>query len=68
LKEEYAIEINKFKILENLDNKGSIDSNINKKWKNIKTVIKQTKPQIIERVKAQKHLKINGTMRNANFQ
>ena len=38
-KQEYAIEINKFEILENLDNEDSIDNNINEKWENIKTRI-----------------------------
>ena len=48
-KQEYAVEIiNKFDILENLDNEGSMDSNINEKWENIKTIIKGTKQQLIE--------------------
>jgi hypothetical protein len=48
-KQEYAVEIiNKFHILENLDNEGSMDSNINEKWENIKTIIKGTKQQLIE--------------------
>ena len=45
-KQEYAIEINKFEILENLDNEDSIDNNINEKWENIKTIIKETKQQL----------------------
>jgi len=66
-KQEYAIEINnKFEILENLDEEDSIDNDINEKWENIETRIKETKQQLIERMKAQKHLKINGMMRNAN--
>jgi len=47
-KKEYAIEINnKFEILENLE--ASIDNNINEKWENIKTIIKETKQQLIEK-------------------
>jgi len=43
-KQEYAIEINsKFEILENLDDEDSIDNDINEKWENIKTRIKETK-------------------------
>jgi len=43
-KQEYVIEINnKFEIMENFDNEDSIDNNINEKWGNIKTVIKETK-------------------------
>jgi hypothetical protein len=46
-KQEYAIEINnKFEILENLDNEDSIDNNIKE---NIKTIIKETKQQLIEK-------------------
>jgi len=49
-KQKYAIEINnKFEILENLDNKDSIDNNINEKWENIKTKIKVTKQQLTEK-------------------
>ena len=49
-KQEYAIEINnKFEILENLDDEGSIDNNINEKWENIKTIIKDKKQQLIEK-------------------
>jgi len=47
-KQEYAIEINnKFQILENLDAEGIIDNNINEKWESIKTIIKETKQQLI---------------------
>ena len=43
-KKERATEINnKFEILENLDDEDSIDNNINEKWENIKTIIKETK-------------------------
>ena len=49
-KQEHAIEINNmFEILENLDNEDSIDNNINEKWENIKTVIKETKQQLVEK-------------------
>jgi hypothetical protein len=49
-KKEYAIEINnKFEILENLNDEDSIDSDINGKWGNIKTRIKETKQQLIQK-------------------
>jgi hypothetical protein len=49
-KQEYAVEINnRFEILENLDNEDSIDNSINKKWENIKTIIKETKQKLIEK-------------------
>jgi hypothetical protein len=49
-KKEYAIEINnKFEILENLNNEDSVDSDINGIWGNIKTIIKETKQQLIEK-------------------
>ena len=49
-KQENAIEINnKFEILENLDDEDSMDNNINEKWENIKTIIKETKQQFIEK-------------------
>ena len=49
-KQEYAIEINnRFEILENLDNEDSVDNSINEKWDNIKTTIKETKQQLIEK-------------------
>jgi hypothetical protein len=42
--QKYAIEINnRFEILENFDNEDSIDNNINEKWENITTIIKETK-------------------------
>jgi len=51
-KQEYAIQINnRFEILENLDNEDSIDNGINKKWENIKTIIKETKQQLTEKDK-----------------
>ena len=47
---KYAIEINnKFEIVDNLDDEDSIDNNINEKWENIKTIIKEIKHQLIER-------------------
>ena len=68
-KQEYVIEINnKFEIMENFDNEDSIDNNINEKWGNIKTVIKETKQQLIEKDEGTEILKINGMMRNANLQ
>jgi len=48
-KQEYPIEINKFEILKNLDNEDSIDNDINEKWENIKTIIKENKQQLIEK-------------------
>jgi len=35
--------------LENLDDEESIDNNINEKWENIKTIIKETKQQLIKK-------------------
>jgi len=35
-------------MLENLDDEDSMDNNINKKWENIKTIIMETKQQLIE--------------------
>jgi hypothetical protein len=49
-KQEYSIEINnKFEILKNLDDEDSIDNDINEKWENIKTRIKETKQQLVEK-------------------
>ena len=49
-KQEYAIRINsKFEILGNFDDEDSMDNNINEKWENIKTVIKETKQQLVEK-------------------
>ena len=49
-KQEYAVEINnQFEILENLDDEDSMDNNINEKWKNNKTIIKETIQQLIEK-------------------
>jgi len=37
-------------------------------WKNIKTIIKETKQQLIEKDESTNTLKIDGTMRNAKLQ
>jgi len=47
-KQEYAIEINKFEILENLDDEDSMDNNITEKWENIKTITRETKQRLID--------------------
>jgi len=41
--------------LENPEDEENIDNNINEKWENIKTIIKEIKQQLIERMKTQKH-------------
>jgi len=57
-KQEYTIKINnKFEILENLDDEDSINNNINEKWENIKTTIKETKQQLIEKDEGTETLK-----------
>jgi len=49
-KQEYATEINnKFEIPENFDDEDSMDNNMNEKWENIKTIIKETKQQLVEK-------------------
>ena len=49
-KQEYAIELNnRFEILENMKDEDNIDNNINGKWENIKTIIKETKQQLVEK-------------------
>ena len=49
-KPEYATELNnRFKILENIDDEDNIENNINEKWENIKTIIKETKQQQTEK-------------------
>jgi len=40
---------NKFKILENMEDEDNMQNNINEKWENIKTIIKETKQQLIEK-------------------
>jgi len=57
-KQKYAIEINnKFEILGNLGNEDSIDNNINEKWENIKTIIKETIQQLIEKYEGRETFK-----------
>ena len=66
--QEYAIEINnRFEILENVEDEDN-DNNINEKWENIKTLIKETKQQLIEKDESTETLKIDCTMRNAKLQ
>ena len=51
--QEYAIEINnRFEILENMEDEDNNDNNINEKWGNIKTIINETKQQLIEQDKS----------------
>ena len=67
-KQEYAIEINnKFAILENLDDEDSIDNNINEKWENIKTIIKETKLQLIEKDEGTETFKNTWYDKECNF-
>jgi len=56
-KQKYAIELNNFEILENLEDDFNIDSNINVKWENVKTITKETKQQLIERDENTERLK-----------
>jgi len=49
---------NSFKILENMDDDDNIDNNINEKCENIKTIIKETKQQLIEQDERAEKLKI----------
>jgi len=57
-KQEYAIELNnRFEISENMEDEDNIDNNINKKWENIKTIIKETKQQLIEKDESTKNIK-----------
>jgi len=52
-KQEYAIELNnRFQILENMEDEDNIENNINEKCQNIKTIIKETKQQLIEKDKS----------------
>jgi len=56
-KHEYAIELNnRFEILENMEDEDNIDNNINTKWEN-KTIIKETKQQLIENDESTETLK-----------
>ena len=57
-KQEYAIELNnRFEISENMEDEDIIDNNINKKWENIKTIIKETKQQLMEKDESTKNIK-----------
>jgi len=57
-KQEYAIKLNNsFKILENMEDEDNIDNNINEKWENIKTIIKEIKQCLIEKDESTKILK-----------
>jgi len=47
---EYATEINnRFEILANMEDKDDADKPIDEKWESIKTIIKETKQQLIEK-------------------
>jgi len=46
---------NRFKIFENMEDEDNIDNNINEKWEN-KTIIKETKQQLIEKDKSTEKL------------
>ena len=49
-KPKYAIDLNnRFEMLENIEDEDNVDNNINEKWENIKTIIKETKQRLIER-------------------
>ena len=49
-KQEYAIEINnRFEILANMEDEDDTDKPIDEKWESIKTIIKETKQQLIEK-------------------
>jgi ATP:corrinoid adenosyltransferase len=57
-KQEYAIELNnRFEIWENIEDEDNIDNSIHEKWKNIKTVIKETKQQLTEKDESTETLK-----------
>ena len=56
--QEYAVEINnRFEILENMEDEDYSENNLNEKWENIKTVIKETKQQLIEKDESTETLK-----------
>ena len=46
-----------FEILENKEDDDNIDNNINEKWENIKTIIQETKQQLIEGDESKEALK-----------
>ena len=57
-KEEQATEINnRFEILENIEDEDNIANNFNGKWENIKTIIKETKEQLVEKDESTETLK-----------
>jgi len=57
-KQEYAIELNnRFEILENMKDDDNIDNNISEKWENIKTIIKETKQQLVKKEESTETLK-----------
>ena len=57
-KQEHATELNNtFKILENMEDDDNIDNNINGKWENTKTTIKETKQQLTEKDESSETLK-----------
>jgi len=51
-----------------LDDEDSIDNNTDEKWENIKTIIKETKQQLIEKDEGTETYKNKCMMRNANLQ
>jgi len=56
--------MNKFdktEILENVEDEDNIDNNINEKWENIKSIIKEKKQQLIEKDDSTETLKKNNT-------
>ena len=56
--QEQDIEINnRFKVLENMEDEDNSDNNINEKWENIKTIIKEAKQQLIEKDESTETLK-----------
>ena len=57
-KQEHATELNnKFEILGNMEDDDNTDNNINGKWENIKTIIKETKQQLTEKDESSETLK-----------
>ena len=57
-KQEYAIEPNnRFEKLENMEDEDNIENNINEKWDNIKTIMKETKQQLTEKDESTETLK-----------
>jgi hypothetical protein len=57
-KQEYVIELsNRFKIMENMEDEDNIENNINEKWENIKTIIKDTTQWLTEKDESTETLK-----------